>query len=189
MLYISIVGHILIGINNSDKIKNGATIRLQHLNTKKNLHSHLHPSPLTNQQEVSAYGDNGVGDTGDDWKVEVTTGTHWKRDEVVKFKHADTGKYLQSNRNQYRNPIPGTSHSIKWYSRVCLTNLMLDQVNKKLLARLPRIIWLNGLLTKEFTSPPTFQTNKRYINKFISIIVKDLVFVSLGDLFFVFRDS
>ncbi len=98
--------------NDSEKIKNGGTIRLQHLNTKKNLHSHLHPSPLTNQQEVSAYGDNGVGDTGDDWKVEVTTGTHWKRGETVKFKHVDTGKYLQSNRNQYRNPIPGTSYNI-----------------------------------------------------------------------------
>jgi dolichyl-phosphate-mannose--protein O-mannosyl transferase len=90
-----------------DKIKNGGTIRLQHLNTKKNLHSHLHPSPLTNQQEVSAYGDNGSGDTGDDWKVELSSGTHWKREEAVKFKHVDTGKYLQSNRNQYRNPIPG----------------------------------------------------------------------------------
>lgn len=113
---------------------------MQHLNTKKNLHSHLHPSPLTNQQEVSAYGDNGLGDTGDDWKVEVTTGTHWKRDETVKFKHVDTGKYLQSNRNQYRNPIPGKTYVHYINIIELLINFLSYQVNKKLLARPPRII-------------------------------------------------
>lgn len=46
------------------KIRTGAQIRLQHLKTGRYLHSHLHRSPLSNQQEVSAYGEAGKGDTG-----------------------------------------------------------------------------------------------------------------------------
>lgn len=42
----------------------GTTIRLEHLATGKNLHSHHFPSPLSNNQEVSAFGENGEGDTG-----------------------------------------------------------------------------------------------------------------------------
>jgi len=87
-------------------LKNGDLIRLQHLTTLKNLHSHLHQSPLTHQQEVSAFGDNGDGDTGDNWKIVVDT-DGWKRGELVKFQHADTSKWLSSNKNKFSNPIPG----------------------------------------------------------------------------------
>eukprot|EP01120_Amphizonella_sp_Union-15-10_P006627 TRINITY_DN2160_c0_g1_i1.p1 TRINITY_DN2160_c0_g1~~TRINITY_DN2160_c0_g1_i1.p1 ORF type:complete len:206 (+),score=27.01 TRINITY_DN2160_c0_g1_i1:52-669(+) len=86
-------------------IKNGAVIRLQHYATKKYLHSHLHRSPLSQQQEVSCYPE---GDTGDNWKVITVTGSeYWKRGETVRFQHVDTGNYLQSNTNKFRNPIPG----------------------------------------------------------------------------------
>jgi dolichyl-phosphate-mannose--protein O-mannosyl transferase len=40
-----------------------STVRLQHLSTRMFLHSHLFSSPLSGNQEVSAFGDNG-GDTG-----------------------------------------------------------------------------------------------------------------------------
>lgn len=36
-----------------DPIPNGAIIRLQHMRTRKWLHSHLHPSPITGNLEVS----------------------------------------------------------------------------------------------------------------------------------------
>ena len=39
----------------------------------RNLHSHHFSSPLTNQQEVSAFGEMGEGDTGDVWKVMIVT--------------------------------------------------------------------------------------------------------------------
>ena len=39
-------------------------IRLQHLNTGRFLHSHLFTSPLSGNQEVSAFGDLSGGDTG-----------------------------------------------------------------------------------------------------------------------------
>jgi dolichyl-phosphate-mannose--protein O-mannosyl transferase len=88
-------------------IKHGDIIRLQHLNTRRNLHSHLHSSPLTGQQEVSAFGEGGEGDTGDNWKVVVSGGDVWRRGEYVFLQHVDTSKYLSSNTNKFGNPIPG----------------------------------------------------------------------------------
>jgi len=35
-----------------------------HLQTRKNLHSHHFNSPLSNNYEVSAFGEDGVGDEG-----------------------------------------------------------------------------------------------------------------------------
>lgn len=89
----------------------GSTIRLQHLTTKKYLHSHLFSSPLSGNQEVSAFGENGivyriilisiiitistpgVGDTGDHWKV-VCDADFWERDDSVVLKHVDSGAFL-----------------------------------------------------------------------------------------------
>lgn len=52
-----------------EAIKCGTIIRLEHLETKKNLHSHHFSSPMSGYQEISAYGDNGDGDSGDHWVV------------------------------------------------------------------------------------------------------------------------
>lgn len=52
-----------------ESIKCGSVIRLEHLATNKNLHSHHFSSPLSSNQEISCYGDNGEGDTGDHWTV------------------------------------------------------------------------------------------------------------------------
>ena len=35
-----------------------------HLQTKRNLHSHTFSSPLSHNQEVSGFGEEGVGDNG-----------------------------------------------------------------------------------------------------------------------------
>ena len=45
-------------------IKCGSIIRLTHLNTNRNLHSHHFQSPLSRNLEVSAFGDSGTGDEG-----------------------------------------------------------------------------------------------------------------------------
>eukprot|EP00128_Syssomonas_multiformis_P015624 Colp12_sorted_trinity150504_noHs@18949 len=90
-----------------EPIKCGSSIRLEHLNTRRYLHSHLHPSPLSNNQEVSAFGENGSSDSGDNWKVECS-GSTWKRDENVRLKHTDTNMYLHSHVGfRYRRPIDG----------------------------------------------------------------------------------
>ncbi|XP_070509953.1 stromal cell-derived factor 2 [Chironomus tepperi] len=88
-------------------IKCGDTIRLQHLETKKNLHSHFFNSPLSGNQEVSAYGDEtGEGDTGDHWEV-ICYGQEWLRDLKVQFRHVDTRKFLGASGRSFGRPISG----------------------------------------------------------------------------------
>ncbi|XP_030374505.1 stromal cell-derived factor 2 isoform X2 [Scaptodrosophila lebanonensis] len=84
----------------------GSTIRLEHLTTKKNLHSHHFSSPLSGEQEVSAYGEAGLGDTGDHWEV-VCSNDSWMRDAHVRFRHVDTGAYLGMSGRSYGRPISG----------------------------------------------------------------------------------
>ncbi|KAF8820706.1 hypothetical protein IE077_002895 [Cardiosporidium cionae] len=53
----------------------GDTIRLEHVQTQKNLHSHPIASPLSGQHEVSAFGDHGNGDESDNFIVVCTKNT------------------------------------------------------------------------------------------------------------------
>ncbi|CAI9585680.1 unnamed protein product [Staurois parvus] len=66
-------------------IKCGQSIRLTHVNTGRNLHSHHFTSPLSGNQEVSAFGEDGEGDILDDWTI-LCNGEYWQRDEEVRFK-------------------------------------------------------------------------------------------------------
>ncbi|KAJ6251418.1 stromal cell-derived factor 2-like protein [Anaeramoeba flamelloides] len=86
-------------------IKNGDIIRLEHLATQKNLHSHNHKSPLSNNQEVSAFGSNSDGNRDDDF--EVITENVWFQDQKVSFKHTSTGLYLADSGKRYNRPIQG----------------------------------------------------------------------------------
>lgn len=83
----------------STPVKCGSSIRLEHASTGKNLHSHLFRAPLSGNQEVSGYGDNGQGDTGDNWVLECLDSYEklWIRGSSVQFKHVDTGKYLYTS--------------------------------------------------------------------------------------------
>jgi dolichyl-phosphate-mannose--protein O-mannosyl transferase len=87
-------------------IKCGESFRLFHLATKRNLHSHLFQSPLSNNQEVSAFGENGEGDDGDNWVIDCED-DFWRRDEPVRIKHELTNKYLHITGDTYGRPING----------------------------------------------------------------------------------
>ncbi|XP_041476222.1 stromal cell-derived factor 2-like [Lytechinus variegatus] len=89
-----------------EPIKCGSTIRLQHIATKRNLHSHHFQSPLSSNQEVSSFGENGDGDEGDNWAVVCST-SNWKRSEPVRFKHVATENYLSMSGQVYGRPIHG----------------------------------------------------------------------------------
>ena len=53
-------------------VKSGDVIRLEHLVTRRNLHSHRDLAPITKiHYQVSGYGENGTGDSNDVWIVEV----------------------------------------------------------------------------------------------------------------------
>lgn len=83
-------------------VKCGDVVRLEHLDTGKNLHSHLFRAPLSGFQEVSGFGENGYGDTGDNWKISCdssSSGGTWDRQQEVTFIHVDTGKYLSTGGN------------------------------------------------------------------------------------------
>mmetsp|Transcript_33101 Transcript_33101/g.33555 ORF Transcript_33101/g.33555 Transcript_33101/m.33555 type:complete len:235 (+) Transcript_33101:62-766(+) len=91
-------------------IKCNQIIRLTHIETHVNLHSHNVKSPLSRQQEVSGYGTGDrKGDNGDDWRVICSTGSakFWKREAKVYFKHVDSGKFL------------GASSTVKFTNQNC----------------------------------------------------------------------
>ena len=82
----------------AEPVKCGSIIRLTHLNTQTNLHSHAVQSPLSRQQEVTSYGQgDGKGDAGDNWRVECS-GTYWQRGKTVRLQHVDTKAYLGATR-------------------------------------------------------------------------------------------
>lgn len=90
----------------SEPIKCGQQIRLQHIATSKNLHSHHFSSPLSGNQEISCYGENGVGDSGDNWEV-ICSGDAWLRDYPIKLRHVDTDGYLSVSGRTFGRPING----------------------------------------------------------------------------------
>ena len=95
----------------------GARVRLQHVATRKHLHSHLIDAPLTaSASEVSGLGEAGAGgDEGDDWIVECPAPSEswfgggardgssggsgaWERGARVRLRHASTGRPLWTSR-------------------------------------------------------------------------------------------
>lgn len=89
--------------------KKGSSIRLQHSSTRKWLHSHEYQSPLTNNQEVSAFGDDNQSDDGDVWILEWDTKAKlWKQETKVRLKHKVTGHFLTSyDHAKFGHPIGG----------------------------------------------------------------------------------
>ncbi|XP_059220092.1 protein O-mannosyl-transferase 2 isoform X3 [Stomoxys calcitrans] len=56
-------------------VKNGDLIRLEHILTHRNLHSHNEPAPISkSHMQVTGYGENGIGDANDIWKVVIIGG-------------------------------------------------------------------------------------------------------------------
>ena len=81
-------------------VKCGDMIRLEHVNTGKNLHSHELPSFVTNSQEACAFGENGVGDVNDNIIIQCykqKDGEIIKGDSQFFFKHNATQKYAYIN--------------------------------------------------------------------------------------------
>ncbi|KAK3036805.1 hypothetical protein RJ639_030497, partial [Escallonia herrerae] len=82
-----------------DTIGSGAIIRLQHMRTRRWLHSHLHLSPISGNLEVSCFGEDAVSDAG--------TGKAWKQDQRIRLQHVDTGGYLHSHDKKYSRTAGG----------------------------------------------------------------------------------
>lgn len=88
-------------------IGHGDVVRLQHTPTARNLHSHPIPAPITKlNHEVSCYGNATIGDTYDNWVVEVVddisqgSRAHVSRVHSLttrlRFRHQALGCYLSA---------------------------------------------------------------------------------------------
>mmetsp|Transcript_17696 Transcript_17696/g.36724 ORF Transcript_17696/g.36724 Transcript_17696/m.36724 type:complete len:182 (+) Transcript_17696:123-668(+) len=82
-------------------VKCGDLIRLEHVQTTRNLHSHQHRSPLSNNLEVSCYGSGeSMGDTHDNWRVDCLDNEKiWSRGSNVYLFHEEVNGYLSSSPN------------------------------------------------------------------------------------------
>ncbi|CAI0541012.1 unnamed protein product [Linum tenue] len=91
-----------------DTVTAGTVFRLQHMKTRKWLHSHLHASPISGNLEVSCFGGENESDTGDHWRL-VTEGGEktWKQNQRVRLHHVDTGAYLHSHDKKYQRIAGG----------------------------------------------------------------------------------
>ncbi|GFU18652.1 protein O-mannosyl-transferase 2 [Nephila pilipes] len=91
--------------NPVELVLNGDLIRLEHIVTKRNLHSHKEMAPITkNHQQVTCYGQNGVGDANDMWRIEIVGEDNKIPVSTVTSKirivHYLTGCALHSNSKQ-----------------------------------------------------------------------------------------
>ncbi|GIY40216.1 protein O-mannosyl-transferase 2 [Caerostris extrusa] len=91
--------------NRVELVSNGDLIRLEHVVTKRNLHSHKEVAPITKRhQQITCYGENGTGDANDVWRIEVMGED--KRTPVstvtskIKIIHYLTGCALHSDSKQ-----------------------------------------------------------------------------------------
>ncbi|KAI4380989.1 hypothetical protein MLD38_007109 [Melastoma candidum] len=106
-------------------ITSGTIIRLQHMVTRKWLHSHLHASPISGNLEVSCYGGETESDTGDCWRILIEgSGKTWRQDQRIRLQHVDTSGYLHSHDKKYQRIAGGQQESnlamaflfnISWY--------------------------------------------------------------------------
>jgi len=79
-------------------VQHGDIVRLEHVATRRNLHSHSgHPSPVTKQQEATCFGSNGSGDSNDNWQVEVDSSGSWGAAKRVRLVHVNTKHTLHSH--------------------------------------------------------------------------------------------
>jgi dolichyl-phosphate-mannose--protein O-mannosyl transferase len=85
-----------------EPIKCNSIVRLTHIGTNRNLHSHDVESVLSRQLEITAYGKGDrKGDTGDNWMVHCLKNTQqfWQRNMPIRLQHVDTGKFLGTAKN------------------------------------------------------------------------------------------
>ncbi|CAO3684111.1 unnamed protein product [Rhizopus stolonifer] len=78
-------------------------VRLKHISTRVNLHSHVIQSPVTGQQEVSGFGNDEETDENDVWEVlqfdedDEQYDDFWRVGQPFALRHKETGNILHSH--------------------------------------------------------------------------------------------
>eukprot|EP00919_Chromeraceae_sp_WS-2016_P051341 GHVR01121729.1.p1 GENE.GHVR01121729.1~~GHVR01121729.1.p1 ORF type:complete len:238 (+),score=51.87 GHVR01121729.1:79-792(+) len=78
-------------------VKCGSKVRLEHISTQRNLHSHEFPGAVTKNYEVCGYGEKGEGDAGDNFSVLCVSGDFWRMNEKVRLKHVSSKGFLRAS--------------------------------------------------------------------------------------------
>eukprot|EP00922_Rhytidocystis_sp_ex-Travisia-forbesii_P014574 GHVS01021786.1.p1 GENE.GHVS01021786.1~~GHVS01021786.1.p1 ORF type:complete len:236 (+),score=41.00 GHVS01021786.1:80-787(+) len=87
----------------------GSVVRLEHADSNKNLHSHEIPSPISGQNEVSAFGTNGDGNEGDNFVVEcvrdgkINNSSPWTTKDYVALRHEGMHGFLKGSASKKFN--------------------------------------------------------------------------------------
>ena len=95
-------------------VRCGDSLRLEHVETKANLHSHEISSPISGKYEVTGFGEDGEGDSGDNWIIECidsATGLAKKDSKDIlmgsstfQLRHINTkGVLMCEKKNDYNN--------------------------------------------------------------------------------------
>ncbi|KAG0479534.1 hypothetical protein HPP92_010392 [Vanilla planifolia] len=98
-----------------DAIPSGSIIRLQHMTTRRWLHSHVYASPISGNLEVSCFGGDDESNTGDHWQLDIEGNGTWKRNQRIKLRHIDTGAYLHSHKHRYKGSVEGSRRYTKFW--------------------------------------------------------------------------
>ena len=88
-------------------LKSGDLIRLEHIMTHRNLHSHREIAPITQKHyQVTGYGQNGVGDGNDMWIVEVVSATSRTPVQTVRSKLRFIHYYMRCALQSHDKRLP-----------------------------------------------------------------------------------
>ncbi|XP_064622929.1 protein O-mannosyl-transferase 2-like [Lineus longissimus] len=98
-------GQVNVSVDPVEYVKNGDIIRLEHEQTRRNMHSHKEPAALTKTHfQVSCYGENGTGDTNDYFRINIVNGEPGERLKIinhrVQFIHVSTGCTIHCNQRK-----------------------------------------------------------------------------------------
>lgn len=85
----------------SDSVEENSVVRLQHMETGKNLHGHNMKAPVTDQREVTAFGEEGQGNQDDDWIIQSRDGAGITLESPIILKHVQTSLCLHSHSDRY----------------------------------------------------------------------------------------
>jgi len=104
-------------MNIGQAIPTGSIIRLEHMSTTRNLHSHIgRPSPITAQQEVTAFGKDGEGDTNDNWKLSLIDSDIWRENQIFRLIHVKINMVLHSHAGQIHDEYTAVQQEVTCYS-------------------------------------------------------------------------
>lgn len=99
-------------------VLSNSVIRLEHLQTEKNLHSHCEfQSPDSRQGEITCFGEHGRGDDNDNWRLEIIgkePGAPWRAEDHFRLIHVGTNYALHSHQghhtNSHQQEVTGFGH-------------------------------------------------------------------------------